>query len=137
MSYWQNSTVYKMLAGSCFFGWLVVYPEDKSHRFRYSIVWKVTNWLINGVVGLLQYAGKFLKQQGNSSLVINNPSGFLGLLAFFYFAFDLVLNDLTALRAAVETALAAGGLLMLLVKPVPGIWRGSVIFKVLNWWERT
>lgn len=137
MNYWENSIVYRILAGSWFLGWLVDAPGEISQHIKYSFSYRLADNFIKLVQKLLNRAGNSLKQHENKSLAVKNPLGFLGLLVFFYFASDLVINDYGLKRTIIEIALAAAGILLTLLKIVPGIWTGSIMYRFFAWWTRT
>lgn len=137
MSYFENSVIYKVISGSWFLGWLVSTPEDRTDYYTYSYAYRISNSLVTFITDYLQRLGRFLNTQGKTSLIINNPVGFIGLLMFFYFGFDLSLNDYGLKRTLMETLLMIIGLLLPLLKSCPGIYQGSIIYRFLNWWGKT
>lgn len=137
MSYFENSFTYKIISGSWFLGWLVSTPEDCPNYYAQSIVYQISNRLIVTITRCLEPLGRFLNDQGKTSLVVNNPFGFIGLLILIYFGFDLGLNDYGVKRTLIEILLAISGLLMLFLKPYGTIWQGSIIYRSFNWWIKT
>lgn len=137
MSYFENSIIYKVISGSWFLGWLVSTPEEHPEYYTYSFAYRLSNSLVRCLTACLQRLGRFLLTQGKTSLIINNPIGFIGLLMFFYFGFDLSLNDYGLKRTLMETLLMIAGLLLPLLKSYPAIYRGSIIYRCCNWWVKT
>jgi len=137
MSYFENSLIYKVISGSWFLGWMVSTPGEHPQYYTYSYAYKLSNSLVRSLTVCLQRLGRFLLVQGKTSLIINNPIGFVGLLMFFYFGFDLSLNDYGLKRTLSEALLMVVGLLLPLVKSFPGIYQGSIIYRFLNWWAKT
>ena len=109
MSYFKNSVLYKIIAGSWFFGWLVATPGVRPEYYAHSYAYRLSNSLLNYLTGCLQHLGRFLNNQGKTSLLINNPPGFIGVLIFFYFGFDLSLNDYGLQRTIRERFLVIVG----------------------------
>lgn len=137
MSYFENSLIYKIISGSWFFGWMVSTPEEHTEYYTCSYAYKLSNSLVHALTASLQRLGRFLVKQGKTSLVINNPMGFIGLLMFFYFGFDLGLNDYGLKRTLCEVVLMVVSLLLPLIKSFPGIYQGTIIYRFLNWWTNT
>ncbi|MDD2585677.1 MAG: hypothetical protein PHT79_04025 [Syntrophomonadaceae bacterium] len=139
MHYWEHSLIYRMLAGSWFFSWLITAPADISHYYKNSWSYRGADKLVNSLCKWLQKAGQGVKKQETGSMLIKNPVGFIGLFIFFYFGFDLIINlhDYQTGRIIIGILLAVTGLLLPLLKHAPGLWRGSIIYRCIAWWART
>ena len=137
MNYWENSIIYRAISGSWFLGWLVSTPEERSDYYTYSYAYRLSNRWLSSLTRYMQRGVRFLTDQGKASIVISNPLGFMGLLLFFYFGFDLSLNDYDLKRTLIEILLMITGLLLPLLKSCPGIYRGSIIYRFCSWWTRT
>lgn len=118
-------------------GWLVDTPKIRPEYYAHSCAYLLSDSLVNFLTACLQPVGRFLKKQGKSSLIINNPLGFTGLLIFFYFGFDLSLNNYGLQRTIIEIFLLIVGLIMMFLKTCPAIWQGSFIHRFFNWWGKT
>jgi len=135
MKYVKHSIIYKIFAGSWLFGWLISTPEDRSHYYQSSLIYNLTRKLLEIVVGLIYSWGKVFRKYEPTSLVAINPAGFVGLLLFFYFGFDLVLHDYDFYRTIIEIWLVIAAVLMVFSKILPGIWQGSLIYRIPEWWS--
>lgn len=137
MTYWTNSVCYRALAGSWLLGWLVRAPEDRSQVFLTSIAYKLSRSCLDRLAAGLQHLGKPINRVSQGSFLVQNPLGFLGLLMFFYFGFDLMINQHSLLRTLLEYLLLISGLLLPFIAPRPGVWEGSLAGRLLGWWRRT
>lgn len=137
MNYWENSIIYRAISGSWFLGWLVSIPGERSDCYSNSYAYRLGNNLAKFLTRYLQRLGRVLIAQGKTSAFITNPAGFVGLLVFFYFGFDLSLNDYGLKRTLIEILLMITGLLLPALKPYPGIYRGSIIYRFCSWWTGT
>lgn len=137
MLFWKNSLVYRLCAGSWVIGWLFAPPDQESVYYDGSRACTATGAIGNVTARVLQKAGAAVKRVESGSLLVNRPAGFLGMLLFFYFSFDLVLHDYALTRAVLESALALTGLLMALLYHWPGLWQGTLAYRLWHWWQDT
>ncbi|MGR6837143.1 hypothetical protein [Syntrophomonas erecta] len=135
MGYTQHSFVFKILAGSWFLGWLFAPPADRSQVFAGSWFYRGSAWLVQALVKGLYRIGQPINRLASSSYLIQNPVGFIGLLVFFYFITDIIINPEANVPASLVIAFLAI-VIPLLVK-APGIGKGTLIYRLFKWWIRT
>lgn len=137
MKYWENSLLYKALAGSWFFGWLLLSPEDKSGYFYNAWTYRFVDKMLVAVLRALQQGGQLLQKKEIRSELIKNPAAFLAVCIFFYLSFDLIFHDYLLTRNMIEVLIIILAFLMSIYKSLPGIWQGSFIYRFFDWWTKT
>lgn len=137
MRFWQNSLIYRLGAGSWLMGWLFAPPGQEKPYYEGSKVYGAILTMTTAAVRWLQKVGAAAKKLETGSILVKNPIGFLGMLLFFYFAFDVVLHQYVLTRKALEIMLALAGLFLTLLHHWPGLWQGTLVYRLLKWWQDT
>ncbi len=134
----KHSLTYRLLSSSLILGWLVSASEEEqtdyitpSHTYRWS------RRVLDAVLDLLYRMGDTLRRLGEGSKIGQNLLGFLGILIFCYFILDIAWNDYSLRRILLEGVIAGGGLSLLWISKIPGLWQGSLILSFFRWWGRT
>lgn len=130
----NNSFFYRLLAGSWLLGWLVSTPEDTALYYKTSLVYRAGRRLAEGAAKLFYMIGTPVRKYEKTSLVAINPLGFLGMVMFFYLSFDISLNDYSWKRTLAEVVLILLALLMTAARSYPGLWKGTIAYRMINWW---
>ncbi len=134
----KHSLFYRLLSSSLLLGWLVSAPEEE--RVDYispSYTYQVSSRLLGILLNILYKVGGTLRRLGDGSIAGRNLLGFLGILVFCYFIFDLACHDYGLRRTIIETILALGGLSMLFRREISGWGQGSLILSFFHWWARS
>ncbi len=134
----KYSLFYRLLSSSFILGWLVSSPEEEQIDYiSPSYSYRFSSRLMEALLDILYKIGTALRKLGEGSIAGQDFLGFLGILLFFYFTFDLALNDYSLRRTIMEAVLALGGFAMPLRRKVPGLGQGSLILSFFRWWGRT
>ncbi len=132
----KHSLIYRLLSSSLTLGWMVSAQEEEQKDYiSLSYGYRLSSRLLNPLLNILYRLGDALRKLGECSIAGQDLLGFLGILVFFYFTFDLALNDYSLRRTIMEAVMAGGGLTMPLIRKNPGIWQGSLILSFFRWWE--
>ncbi len=132
----KHSLFYKLLSSSLILGWLVSAPEEEQKDYmRPSYSYRFISRLMDVLLDILYRMGDTLRKLTQCSIAGQDLLGFIGILVFFYFTFDIALNDYSLRRTIIEVLIALAGLGMPFIRKAPGIWEGSLIIACFRWWE--
>ena len=134
----KHSLFYKLLSSSLTLGWLVSAPEEEQKDYiRPSYSYQYSSKLVDFILDILYKIGDVLRKLGQGSIAGQDLLGFFGILVFFYFTFDLALNDYSLRRTLMEIIVALAGLALPLLRKAPGIRQGSLLLSFFRWWEES
>lgn len=143
----QNSYLYKLfdtisettinvLRGSLLFAWLVAdVPGSEAACYKSSALFSFSNRIKQLFVKFLWRVGDFARPALRGSIAWKKPIRFIGVLAFFFMAASIGLNEVRGRNLAVIIIIGFLGLAATLIRPNREWFTNSVFIKFLGWWN--